>query len=250
MVGGVVMCMQEITREEIATALELHGRAYEALLWLSNISFARPQMLTSETVTLLQKAGRCVEWVSARAHDFPERVRPSRDDVQAFARLFASFFQTSFRIERCFHDREPYFRIVRNRDEAAGRDRLSSRKVPRGLVRKRKDEAAHLKYRAMTYLADENTPGFWDCARELIAEATLRRDLVLWTWACELVHRSRGEPHGPAVHLLWRQIDDNVRKQMSIARIWQARDRLTNALQASMRQHQRVAALTNGEHKR
>lgn len=244
------MCMQGITREEIETALELHGRAYEALLWLSNISFARPQMLTSQTATVLQKADECVEWVCSRVRDFPERVRPSPDHVRGFARLFASFFQTSFRIERRFHDREPYFRIVTNRDEAAGRDRLASRKVPRGLVRKRKDEAAHLEYRATTYLADENTPGFWDCARELNSKRGLRRDLVLWTWACELVHRSRGEPHGPAVHLLWRQIDEQTRKQMTIDRIWQARERLTHALYASMRQHQQVAAVTNKEHNR
>ena len=137
---------------------------------------------------------------------------------------------------------------MRNRDEAAGRDRFASRKVPRGLVRKRKDEAAHLKYRAMTYLADENAPGFWDCARELNSEQSLRRDLVLWTWACELVHRSRGEPHGPAVHLLWRQIDDQVRKQLTIEQIWYSRERLMEALHASMRQHQQLAAMTNKEH--
>ncbi|HEX5243059.1 MAG TPA: hypothetical protein VFW23_07310 [Tepidisphaeraceae bacterium] len=211
--------MQSITREGITTALELHGRAYEALLWLSNISFARPQMLTSQSSALLQKADACVDWVSAHLHDFPARVQPTPDNVQAFARLFASFFQTSFRIERRVHTWEQFYRITRNRDEAAGRDRLSSRKVPRGLVRKRKDEATHLKYRAMTYLQDENTPGFWDGARELIAESSVRRELVFWTWACELVHRSRGEPHGPAVHMLWRQMDEPTRKQISTERI-------------------------------
>jgi len=184
------MSMQTITREEIATALELHGRAYEALIWLSNISYARPQMLTSESAALLQKADACVDWVSAHIHDFPARVRPMPGDVRAFARLFASFFQTSFRIERRLHSREQFYRITRNRDEAAGRDRLSSRKVPRGLVRKRKDEATHLKYRALTCLADENTPAFWDCARELITEPSVRRELVLWTKA--LPGNSRG----------------------------------------------------------
>ena len=241
------MSMQTITRDEIATALELHERAYEALIWLSNISYARPQMLTSESAAVLQKADACVDWVSAHILDFLARVRPSPDDVQAFARLFASFFQTSFRIERRLRTREQDYRITRNRDEAAGRDRLSSRKVPRGLVRKRKDEAIHLKYRALTYLADESTPGFWDCARELITEPSIRRELVLWTWACELVHRSRGEPHGPAVHILWRQMDDPTRKQISTERIWQAREHVTDALGASIRLHQRIEAKTNQE---
>jgi len=242
------MSMQTITRDEIATALELHERAYEALIWLSNISFARPQMLTSESAAVLQKADACVDWVSAHIHDFPARVQPSPDNLQAFARLFASFFQTSFRIERRVHTREQDYRITRNRDEAAGRDRLSSRKVPRGLVRKRKDEATHLKYRALTYLADENTPGFWDGARELITEPSVRRELVLWTWACELIHRSRGEPHGPAVHMLWRQMDDPTRRQISTDRIWQARERVIDALIVSIRQHRRIEAGTNKEH--
>jgi len=244
------MSMQTITREEIATAMEIHGRAYEALIWLSNISFARPQMLTSESAAVLQKADACVDWVSAHIHDFPARVRPSPDEVQAFARLFASFFQTSFRIERRLHTREQDYRITRNRDEAAGRDGLSSRKVPRGLVRKRKDEATHLKYRALTYLADESTPGFWDCARELINEPSVRRELILWTWACELVHRSRGEPHGPAVHILWRQMDEPTRKQISHEGIWQARERVMDALIASIRQHQRIDAISKKGHSR
>lgn len=239
--------MQRITSEEIATSLGLHERAYEALIWLSNTSFARPQMLTSGTAAVLQKADACVDWVSAHIHDFPARVRPSPENVQAFARLFASFFQTSFRIERRLHTREEFYRITRNRDEAAGRDRLSSRKVPRGLTRKRKDEATHLKYRALTYLADENRPGFGDGARELIMEPTVRRELVLWTWACELIHPSRGEPHGPAVHMLWRQMDEPTRKQISPERIWQARERLTDELIASIRQHQRIEAVTDEE---
>ncbi len=122
------------------------------------------------------------------------------------------------------------------------------RKVPRGLTRKRKDEATHLKYRALTYLQDENTSGFWDGARELIAESNVRRELVLWTWACELVHRSRGEPHGPAVHMLWRQMDEPTRRQISPERIRQARERVTDALIASIRQHQQIEAVTNQQH--
>lgn len=69
--------MQRITCEEIAAALELHRRAYEALIWLSNISFARPHMLTTEMAAVLQRADACVDWVLSYIHDFPARVQPS-----------------------------------------------------------------------------------------------------------------------------------------------------------------------------
>jgi len=69
-------------------------------------------------------------------------------------------------------------------------------------------------------------------------------------YACELVHRSRGEPHGTAVHILWRQMDEPTRKQISPDRIWQAREQVADALIASIRQRQRIDAVGHKEHSR
>jgi hypothetical protein len=230
----------DIRHAEIARVLEEHRRAYEALRWLSHISFARPQVLTQQTAATLQNAEACARWVGENVAMFPARVRPEPESVEVFARLFASFFQTSFRIERRGAGADSHLRIERDRDEAAGRDRLSARKTPRGLKRKRKDESQHLKFRAITLLGDETSPGFWDAARELLNDVDVRDDLNLWTWACELVHRSRGEAHGPAVHLLWRQIPHESRENISADSVWDARNRTAAAMERCMRRVQRA----------
>ena len=231
----------DISHGEIASVLDEHHRAYEALRWLSHISFARPQVLTEQTAATLQNAEACARWAGENVAMFPARVRPKPGSVEVFARLFASFFQTSFRIERRGTGVDSHLQIERHRDEAAGRDRLSARKIPRGLKRKRKDESQHLKFRALTLVGDETGPGFWDAARELLNDADVRDDLNLWTWACELVHRSRGEAHGPAVHLLWRRIPHEVRRSISVDRVWEARGLLANALQRAV---QRAGSIT------
>ncbi len=225
----------DITYEEVARVLEQHHRAYEALRWLSHISFARPHVLAEQTAALLQSFDTCVEWVRENVAMFPARVRPELADVEMFSRLFASFFQTSFRVERRGSGADAHLRIERDRDEAAGRDRLSARAIPRGLKRKRKDESEHLKFRALTLLGDESSPGFWDAAKGLVVDSEVRDELYLWTWACELVHRSRGEANGPAVHLLWRRISNKVRENVCAERIWEARIRTSEALERAVR---------------
>ena len=240
------MTDSQVISSELARVLEEHDRAYQALRWLSHISFARPYMLSDYTAAQLQKPDSCVAWIRENLWEFPARVRPATEHVGIFANLFASFFQTSFRMERRSDSGKPYFRIERNRDEAAGRDRFSSRRVPRNLRRKRKDESLHLKFRALTQLADEEVVGFWDAAREIVNDPSVRQDVVLWTWACELLHRAHGEPHGPAVHLLWQQMDTEARKNKNAEQIWESRQRIVEALNRAISLQARLAADRGG----
>jgi hypothetical protein len=221
----------DITRDEVARVLDLQSRAYETLLWLSHVSFARPEMLNDQTADLLRDAARCRRWVSDQFDRLPPRLRPSPDEAEPFALLFSSFFQTSFRIERRqVSYAPPHFVIATNRDEGAGRRKLQARAVPRHLRRKRAGQAQHLEYRALTLLNDgPEDARFWKAAEEVRADR-VRTDLVVWTYACELVHRSRGEAHGPAVHLLWKQIPKAVRQHLSADVVWEARHRVAEAL--------------------
>ena len=153
------------TRDEMARVLDLHGRAYETLLWLDNAALAHPQLLTERTADELRDPRTCVAWLRRLHAQVPARLRPAGEDVEAFAWLFSSFFQTSFRIERRFHDGRPYFRIVANKDAATGRKKLAARKVPRSLKRKRQDEARRLMQSTLSEVGvPSNTPGFEDAA--------------------------------------------------------------------------------------
>lgn len=223
-----------ITRDQIDRVLRLHRAAYEALVWLGNIALARPHMLDDETVALLRDEAACVAWVRRDPGRFPDRVRPAQADVGAFAHLFASFFQTSFRVERRLLDGNPYYRVVARKDEAAGKDRLGVRRVPRALERKRRDEAIDLRMRALVELAgSDQSPGFWDRVKELLADPTLRGHATLWAYACGLVRRAAGVgSDGPALHRLWLDMDRRTRQRLAADQVWLARAALLAAIGA------------------
>ena len=106
--------------------------------------------------------------------------------------------------------------------------------VPRHLRRKRAHEAQHLEYRALTVVNDgPEDARFWQAAQDLRADDAIRPHLLVWTYACELVHRARGEPHGPAVHLVWKQIPKEVRQHLTADVVWRARERIAEALRRS-----------------
>ena len=227
----------DIAREEIARVLDLQSRAYETLLWLSTVSFARPEMLNDQTADVLRDAERCRVWIADHLDRLPPRLRPAPGEAESFALLFSSFFQTSFRIERRqVSYAPPHYVIATNRDEGAGKRKLESRPVPRHLRRKRAGEAQHLEYRALTLLhGGPEDVAFWEAAQRVRADEGVRTDLNVWTYTCELVHRSRGEAHGPAVHLVWKQIPKDVRQHLTADVVWQARERAAAALGREVR---------------
>jgi hypothetical protein len=215
-----------ITREKLAHVFDLQGRAYETLLWLSNIAFARPHMLTRETADTLRNTRGCLAWVEQHRGQLPQHLRPAADEAEAFARLFSSFFQTSFRIEQRIHDRRPYYRIMPNKDKAGGRGRLGVRNVPRVVRRKRRSEVERLQINALQDLPMDRA----EAIESVLNEEPLRDDLLVWTYAVELVRRSMTDSHGPAVHELWRRMPADRRRHLTADRIWHARERLVDAL--------------------
>ena len=224
--------VQMITRDDVARVLDLQARAYETLLWLSHVSFARPEMLNEQTAEVLRDPASCRRWVAEQFERMPPRLRPAPEEAEPFSLLFSSFFQTSFRVEkRQVTYAPPHYVLATNKDEGTGKGRLEARAVPRHLRRKRAGEAQHLEYRALTLLNDgPEDAAFWEAAKALRADERARPDLVVWTYACELVHRSRGEAHGPAVHLLWKQMPKDVRKGLNADVVWAARGRAVEML--------------------
>ncbi|MDB5296233.1 MAG: hypothetical protein JWO31_2216, partial [Phycisphaerales bacterium] len=170
-----------ITRDELARVMDAQARAYAALVWLSTIAHARPHLLTERTADDLRDPVRCRAWLVRHEAQLPERVRPMADQEVEFARLFAGFFQSSFRVERRLWDGRPYYVIRTNPDEAAGRHKVATRKVPRALRRKRQAEADRLLDRALAAVGgDAAVPAV---RRAAAADDALAVDLLAWGYA-------------------------------------------------------------------
>lgn len=217
----------------IATVLRLQAQAYDLLKWVSHRSFIDP-LLDDRTAAILRDRAQCEAWVVRLLTQVPHRLRPAVADQHMFSRLFASFFQTSFRVEKKDDYGRSYYRIAANKDQAAGKDKLGSRKTPRTLQKKRKNEAMHLRMRSVVELCgDDQMPGFWDRVQELLSEKSLRQEATIWAYAFGLVHRAEGEDDGPAMHRLWKEMDLSVRENLTADRVEQARTAVLSALTSS-----------------
>ena len=218
------------TTSDFATVLRLQQQAYDLLLWVGHRSFIDP-ILDATTIDILRDPERCQAWVEQRLKDVPHRLRPAKEEREIFGRLFASFFQTSFRIEKKEDYEGHYYRIIANKDQAAGKNKLGSRKAPRGLQRKRKNEATHLRMRSLVeLLGGDQLPHFWDRVSDLLSDKQLRLEATIWAYAFGLLRRAEGESDGPAMHRLWKDMDQQTREHLTAERIERARTTLLKEL--------------------
>jgi hypothetical protein len=58
----------------------------------------------------------------------------------------------------------------------------------------------------------------------------LAQPLSLWSYAHELVRRSRFASQGAGVYALWRALDESTRANLSADDVWRAREVLVEAL--------------------
>lgn len=131
--------------------------------------------------------------------------------------MLTSFFNTSFRIE----------------ERAGGTERrlLAGRQF-----KKHSNSRAQLAARELSRLAleeiarTENLPITGAELDEVWSEPALAASMKLWTYGCELVRRSQFTSQGPAVHLLWLEMDEETRRKLTAEIIWKARAELVAAL--------------------
>ncbi|HEY0075859.1 MAG TPA: hypothetical protein VGB77_17285 [Abditibacteriaceae bacterium] len=83
-------------KSDIERILHLHNTAYEFLLWLNKRAGNEQEILSDQNLEKWRYAESCEAWVREMHGMIPQSLRPSVEDIPAFARLFSSFFQTSF----------------------------------------------------------------------------------------------------------------------------------------------------------
>ena len=65
-----------------------------------------------------------------------------------------------------------------------------------------------------------------------MADKGLEQDLLIWTYAWELGRRAKGKAKGPVVLRVWRAMPLDLRKNLNVETIWDARNRLLGHLRA------------------
>lgn len=212
---------------ELNHVLQLQGIAFRVILWLNGQAARDPRRLSPIEIGRIRYGTSCLEWVEHVAGELPQELRVDRKDWPALGNLIAAFLQTSF---RC--------RMTRVRWDGPFVPQL----VAYGKVRRARTEAVELERISLKMLMeDAGLPADHDRVTRVLHDLARRDDLVLWSYAVELVRRSRFASQGHAVHYLWKQLDRRARRHLRVQDIWSARLRLLEALLEkgpAPRQHQ------------
>lgn len=221
-------------KSQIERLLHLQNAAYETLLWINRRAEYEQELLSDENLAKWRYAETCEAWVRDIHGMIPSAVRPSEADIPAFAHLFSSFFQTSFRLVESSSKKvsdswgEEYWAENRKRKLMPGA--VGEKKSTKGKARAG-ESAQELRIIALEDLAIENEIFPSRAELESLAQdAQLRDALVLWTYIHELNRRANFSSQGEAVRLLWQAMEKKERIKLNADKVMKARESLLAAL--------------------
>ena len=214
--------------------LGLQKGVYELLLWLNQRAGDDETILRDENLEAWRFADSTEAWLRGFVGMMPADLRPVAADVPAFARLFSSFFSTSFQVSETTNVRLGYqnHKQEKRRSLVAVPPSLGA-KSAKGKA-KVKDDARELKLLALEALALEGELSPTRAELEaLLARRELARDVLLWTYFHELERRANFASQGASVLFLWRDMSVAERKKLDAKRVWAAHETLLMQLLAT-----------------
>jgi hypothetical protein len=197
-----------LDRARVAELLALQAVAYRLLRWLGEACVDDPELLSAN----LAGPRDVGAWLERYRDRIPPDLVPE-DPRGAFANLFASFFATSFHIDRLeFGDRVVFARIVLGAPH--GRPDRTGLGASQALA------VRHLAASEGLAVTDRQ-------AGELVRAGRVPKDaLLVWTYVWELDRRARNKGKGPVVHRIWRSIPADMRRALTADDVWAARERV------------------------
>jgi hypothetical protein len=202
---------------ELQNALELQKRAYSLLLWLAKQGSACSGLLDAEA---LSTPALCERWFNQNLNYLPREIRVDPGEIERFARMLSSFFNTSFHFEKT----ELGPRLVRGQKYTDIRHKRHVRRR----AEERACELVRLALRAL--VLEERLTCPEEVIDEILHDSSLAAALHLYAYGCELVRRTEFATQGRPVHHLWLELDEVERKTLTAETIWKGRAKLVNAL--------------------
>jgi hypothetical protein len=204
-------------KQQLTEILELHEKSFGLLRWI-NSALKQNALSFSTMHETTDTARAAAEWIARHLSNIPHDVRPSENQMNKFANLFVSFLQTSFKLTQggtasgwglfgCFCSccrmirYTPYLEL-RNPSKKDFRD------------------ARDLKVIYLKRLAEEQKfERTTELVETILANATMRENVSLATWATELIRRSEFASQGESVLALWREFawkDGNAKRNFKV----------------------------------
>jgi hypothetical protein len=193
-----------LNREEVHRAVDLHRRSYNLLRWLTT-AVSKGVIRFDRAHDYLDEGEAAKEWIERHYLNLPPDCRPETEDLQPFAKFFATYLTTSFDLVK-----QPKQRLY---SECGCGCPMCSYLVaaphlqPKKVYRRDKARARKMKIDALRELAFKcDTRLDQQQAEALIDSPDSAMDASLIAYGQQLVARTRGTSEGPAVLALWREI--------------------------------------------
>lgn len=153
-------------------------------------------------------------WLRQNKGQIPEALTPTEDEIDGVARMICSFPSTS-----------------------VNKDAFTLRRSPgrgsRKLKGKANSKAEVLKRFTLERIASESGLELsFDCVERLAADFDRHLDLILVTYAGELIRRTEFASQGLPVYWLWLQLDPEQRKNITCDSITEAERRVADWLRS------------------
>ncbi|GJM25379.1 MAG: hypothetical protein DHS20C16_17940 [Phycisphaerae bacterium] len=206
---------RQIEQPSVAELIEIHQRAYRLLMWINDEAAQNPAWLRPEAVGQMSSRSACEKWLWQNSSYLPSRFLPDRAHTKAFAAMFASFFDTSFRLDSL---------------EFAG-DLVDARlRRRRNRIHGGNHNMKHVVASAIRYvLSREGVRLTPDEAGRLAVRESLKIETRIVAYVWELGRRARGKSKGQIVHRLWRSIPPGVRRRLDEDFYWLAKSLVVEA---------------------
>lgn len=188
-------------REVLEKALSLHAQSYELLLWMAELERRDASGAANHEFSRLQDAS--LHWIQKNYDVLPAAARPDREDLEAFANLFATYLESSFDLvespgQRLYSDGGHCFCSMCS--WMADMPNLQPKKVTPFDKRR----AKNLQREFIHNLASTRGLECDAACERVLADSSLREDIALGTWTAQLLRRLQGVTPGPAILVLWR----------------------------------------------
>ncbi len=187
---------------EVESILQLQNQAYQLLMYIAGRANREPTWLSSHDAERLMKWESALDWMRKHGDDLPVQVPGSDEPAERLARLFASFFEVSFRVDKMSWDGvELETRVRRGRK-------------PRPQELRKTSEVVALAVKHV--LAREGVRMTVDQARRIAQWQRTKTQTRILAYVWELDRRARGKSKGSVVHTLWRSLPEDVRQSLSV----------------------------------
>ncbi len=193
-----------LNREEVDRAVKLHRKSYNLLRWLTT-AVTKGVIRFDRAHDYLDEADAAKDWIERHFLNLPPDCRPENEDLEPFARFFATYLTTSFDLikepgEQRYNDCGCSCPMC---SYLVGASHLQPKKV----YRRDKARARKMKITALQQLAFKcDTHLDQKQAEELIDSPDSAMEASLIAYGHQLVARTCGFSEGPAVLALWREI--------------------------------------------